>query len=276
MHLIDIIPNSTLVIIATYKGEESVEKAKLFTEINEYVASHFEKVRVIFNSTEDAPMNEVKKFIDVYTTTFPGAKCIYRLCNDGHMFGTMDLDEMCLWYAKEDGSKYLWKSTEDVIMDSNILGMKVPDGTEFAYLPGFSYEDLYLSLGTAEFISRYEDYPFTPQSNFFILDVTKVESLYGNDVQEKRSIYLSLLKEKPSLKPWEINFPDCVKFSCESHLGRSTKGLKKACLLSEESFTSLAKHVRDHKEGNPAHPNIYLKEPGICHFHNYKNPVYYI
>ena len=92
MQLRDVIPNSTLAIIATFKGEESIEKAEVFVELNRYVISQFDKVRLIYNSVVDAPMYLIKKFSDVYSNAFPGTKCLYRLKNDGHMFGTMDLD----------------------------------------------------------------------------------------------------------------------------------------------------------------------------------------
>lgn len=272
MQLRDIIPNSTLAIIATATGPGCLEKADIFLRLNGDVMGQFDNLLLVFNATEEGK-GYITEYQRMYKSAFKNIRIIYQMANRGHMFGTIDLDEACLQYAKEDGSRYLWKSTEDVLLSIDLFNVQVQDDMEFGYLPGFSYESLCM---TASLLNDYESKWFTPQSNFFIVNVTKVESLYGDNIEEKRNIYLSLLKGKPSLKPWDVHFPDGIKFACEDMLGYRVGLLKKECLLTDKTFRNLIKHVWNHKEADPSHKNIYFKEIGVCHYHNYKEPVYHI
>lgn len=274
MNIKNIIPDSVLCIISTFSGQESIEKAKRFIAFNRDVMSEFSVINLVFNSSEDAEMHLCKDFIQVYKDEFKSINCIYRLSNDGHMFGTLDLDEMCLWYAKSSGKKYLWKSTEDVIMRKELLDVDISEGKSFYYVPGFSYETLQLAGSINNLHKHYEDFYFAPQTNFFIVETASLDKLYGFDVQAKKEAY-SYQKEKyPGLKPWDMKFPDGIKFGLEDLLGSECKSLTKECLLSEAGFKDLCQHVLLHKESDPSHKNIYLYKIGVCHYHHYKENVY--
>jgi hypothetical protein len=77
----------------------------------------------------------------------------------------------------------------------------------------------------------------------------------------------------PQIKPWEIPFD--IKFDCETHLGRTTKDMKKCC-FSENIFRKLLDFNDINPIGDPSHKNLYLSEIGICHYHFYNEPVFMI
>jgi hypothetical protein len=191
------------------------------------------------------------------------------------MFGTIDLEEAILKYVKSElpEVQYLWKSMDDVITSSEILKIEVKEA-DFYYTPGFSYESIIKAGGRSNLHKIFEDYEsgfWSPQTTFFILNITNIDSLYGNDVDSKTAIFKEAEAQRPSIKPWEMPFD--IKFDCETHLGRTTKDLKKHCLV-EDQFEELLEMVYYHKMGDPSHKNIYFYRPGICHYHYYKDLIY--
>jgi hypothetical protein len=191
------------------------------------------------------------------------------------MFGTIDLEEAILKYVKRElpEVQYLWKSMDDVITTSDLLDLDVEEA-EFYYLPGFSYESIQKAGGKQNLHKVYQAFDsgvYTPQTTFFILDVTNIDSIYGNDIDTKIAIYEEVKARNPSVKPWEVPFN--IKFDCETHLGRTTKDLKKYCLI-EDQFEDLLDMVEVNKIGDPSHKNIYFEKLGVCHYHFYKDLIY--
>lgn len=267
MLLKDIIPDSTLAIIGTITPDYK-EKLNAITIFNERVYNRFENVFVVCNMAEGIIQEQVNDYCKIWKEIVPHVDIYLQPINRFHMLGTIDLDEKCLEYCE---TKYLWKSTDDVIIEEVIFDKEVKDGSEFMYLPSFSYKSLMNGSGKDKWAS-------VPQTNFFILDTATscVESLYGPDVEWKWEEYLEQKKRYPDLKPWEVPFQDGIKFACEEMLGYNTSNLWKYCLLSDEAIERLVRHVMDHKEPNPAHPNIMLTEVGICHYHRWKEGVYHV
>jgi hypothetical protein len=93
----------------------------------------------------------------------------------------------------------------------------------------------------------------------------------SNDIDTKTTIYQEVKARNPSIKPWEVPFD--IKFDCETHLGRTSKDLKKHCLI-EDQFEELLEMVYYHRMGDPSHKNIYFYKPGVCHYHFYKDLIY--
>lgn len=191
------------------------------------------------------------------------------------MFGTIDLEETILEYIKRElpEVQYLWKSMDDVITTTDLLELEVEEA-EFYYLPGFSYESIIKAGGKKNLRKVYETFDtgfYTPQTPFFILDVTNIDTLYGSDINTKITIYEEAKAQNQAVKPWDMPFD--IKFDCETHLGRTTKDLKKYCLLKDQ-FEDLLDMVEINKIGDPSHKNIYFEKLGVCHYHFYKDLIY--
>lgn len=278
MKLSSLIPDSAFAIIATVEGEESLEKAKVFLGANEEVLRQFPIIILHVNySREGARFPLVKEYCNLYISAFLKSKVITiaHFPNPGHMFGTIDLDEACLQSVKGKGMKYIWKANDDMLIGPALLDKQVLP-KDLYYLPGFSYETLLNAGCTANLMRDYEEKWFAPQSTFFILDTTKVGSLYG-DITGRKKVWeeAKTLSGNPKLKPWEVPQPDGVKFGLEDLLGHTTKNLAKQSLLSQESFHKLIDHVKYHAEGDPSHKSVMIKEIGVCHYHNWKGGKVY-
>jgi hypothetical protein len=274
MYLSSILDQSCFATIATIT-EDSMEKLQLFYEYNQGLIKQFPHVIISTNSLEDTSMHTINLYHNTWRKLVPNCIILNSTENKGHMFGTIDLEEAILKYVKRDlpEVRYLWKSMDDVITSSEILKIEVKEA-DFYYTPGFSYESIIKAGGRENLHKIFETYEsgfWTPQTTFFILNITNIDSLYGNDVDSKTAIFKEAEAQRPSIKPWEMSFD--IKFDCETHLGRTTKDLKKHCLV-EDQFEELLEMVYYHRMGDPSHKNIYFYKPGICHYHYYKDLIY--
>lgn len=269
MKLCNIINNSCFSIISTITGEDSLSKTFGFLQSNLNLINSFNCVYVALNHTEGCPSWFVDECITLYEEYVPYVVVDKFPDNAGHMFGTIDLDESCLQFCKSQGLRYLWKSTDDVLVSLEVLNKEVPEDSEFMYLPGFSYETLLNAWSTQKLMDGYEEKFFAPQSNFFIVDASKVDTLYGpaEEIHSMKKSYEDLKEKDSSVKPWDLRFSDGTKFACEDMLGRNVKELKRQNLLSPTSFRNLIDFVKYNRVGDPSHKNVMLKEIGVCHFH---------
>lgn len=290
MKLKNLIPSSAFCSIATITGsEESLEKAHGFIQYNQSVISRFENIIISFNYLDGVTEEQIIAYTKLWKDAFRlrDVHFIKHDHNPGHMMGVIALEESFLKYIDKNYTdiQYIWKSGEDVIIEPQILDRDIPEA-EFYYLPGFSYETIsgLNSISTPwwndnTFMTDYKINVKTPQTNFYILDITKVESIYGDDVERKWNKYMEIHRttvDRMHIKPWEMVTDDGIKFDCETHLGRGVMDLKRQCLLTDIEFKDLIKFVRDNRVGDPSHKNIMFKETGICHYHNWRDLVHII
>lgn len=274
MYLSSVLKQSCFATIATI-SEDSIEKLKLFSEYNQPLIKQFNNIILSTNSAEGIDPLSVETYHNEWKKLYPNSIVLHTPVNKGHMFGTIDLEERILSYIKKELPDiiYLWKSMDDVITSSEILKIEVKEA-DFYYTPGFSLESINKAGGRENLRKNFETYEsgfWTPQTTFFILNITNIDSLYGDDVDLKVSVYQEAKAYSPNVKPWELLFD--IKFDCETHLGRTTKDLRKYCLV-EDQFEELLEMVYYHRVGDPSHKNIYFYKPGICHYHNYKDLIF--
>lgn len=268
MRFKDIIPVSCYASIATVTNE-SMEKVKFFIQYNKSVIEQFPNIVIALNRLDNVSDDMFDRYANEWRRTFKNVTIIERP-NLGHMRGTIDLEESILKVVKEmlPNVKYLWKSMEDVILPVDILDRETEE-VDFYYLPGFSTESIKEYVDANAVINNFEDYLLTPQSTFFILNISNVDTLYGTDVEKKWISYDAMKDRYPGLKPWEIPFD--IKFDCETHLGRTVENLSKKCLLNLETYKSLINFAFINDIGDPSHKNFMLD--GFCHFHYWQKEI---
>lgn len=278
MILKDIINKSIFATIGTVKEYGCIEKSGMFIEHNREFIKEFPIKILCINKADDCDMSVVEEYKNQWLSIFPDIVILYMDINRKHMFGTIDLEEHILKYVKSNYKEFpfLWKSMDDILITIDILKIEVEEA-DFYYLPGFSYESVMKAGGKEKLYNTYENFEsglWTPQTTFFIIRWDAIDSLYGDDVDNKLSVYMDIKKNRNSeIKPWEIPFD--IKFDCETHLGRTTKDLKKFC-LTRNIFNALLDFNERQPIGDPSHKNIYLSEIGVCHYHFYRDPVFMI
>lgn len=261
----DILDKSCYASIATVTND-SLEKVKFFIEYNKDVIKQFPLVIIALNKQDNVSEHIFDQYANEWRKAFKVV--VLELPNKGHMRGTIDLEESILIIAKQYNIKYLWKSMEDVVIPKDILDRETTEA-DFYYLPGFSTESLEKYADYQEVIESYETEVWTPQTTFFIIDISKIDTLYGKDVEKKWMHYETLKQTRPYLKPWEVPFD--IKFDCESMLGYTTKDFSKKCLLNLEVQKNLINFALHKGIGDPSHKNLFLD--GFCHFHFWKENI---
>jgi hypothetical protein len=261
MKIKDLLPDACYGTIATLTGPESIHKIQTFMQMNAGFIQSFQKVIVALNRTDNADSYIVEDYKNEWSKIAPNVIFLHAHENKGHMFGTIELEELIVSFIKSylPKTRYLFKTMEDVITDPRLLELEVPE-VSFYYLPSISYES---------YVTNKLD---LPQTTFFILDITYIDTLYGKDVKLKHHEYLLAQKTNPMIKPWEMPYE--TKFDCESHLARTTKDYSKFCLLNLETHDKLLNFVINNRLGDPSHKNIYFVNEGLCHYHNWEDNVF--
>jgi len=189
---------------------------------------------------------------------FPDCILIDSEVNRGHSFGTADLDNLVFNWCKENDKEWLCKVSNDTILQESILDKNINEA-DFYYLIGISYEDLYLnSFNYKKILDK-----FFPQTNFYLINVSKCDYLNNKDYLD---ITYKQMKTIPNYngKIWEY----IEGWSCELFLKQCVErnNLTKHYLLDINKHNKLCDAVNTYKIGDPSHKNVMIE--GICHFHS--------
>ena len=272
MTIKDIISNSTLGI-TLHATNDNIKDFISYLIYNKTIIEQFPNMVIAVNSDE-TDLSFIKELLSKYVE---GVDLIFLDQNRGHMFGTMDLDEAVLTASKAYPQKYLFKISQDVILEDSLEGINIKENQDFYFIPGFSYETLKRNIDSSTLYNVFNEAKgddFTPQSNFFIVNKEVFSSIYGNKdvINRIYSQFQEILKTKPNAKCWE-EFTN-PKFDCETYLGNNVKLLTTHIqnLLDEKSFSNLWNYVDSYKVGDPSHKNIMLP-CGVCHFQWKDQPI---
>ena len=272
MKIKDIIQDCTLGI-TLYATNDNIKDFISYLIYNKTVIEQFPNMVIAINSDEE-DLSFIKELLSMYIEE---VDLIFLDQNRGHMFGTMDLDEAVLNASKSYPQKYLFKISQDIILEPSLEEWDIKENQDFYFVPGFSYETLQRNIDSSTLYNVFikaEGKDFTPQSNFFILNKETFSSIYGdkNTINRIYTQFQEILKNKPNAKCWE-EFTE-PKFDCETYLGINVKSLTSNFqnLLDESSFNSLWGYVNTYKVGDPSHKNIMLP-CGVCHFQFRHNPI---
>lgn len=255
----DLIPDSVLVINGCIK-DNSITALEGVISHNYEVFSKFDTKILILNKAENLTSKAFADYVDMWTSVFPDI--IFKLVkNIGHQLGAMWLEENSLLLAKNKSSKtYMWKFSDDWLITKDFLNVEILR-SDFYYLPSLSMESVVFN----------KHREFSPQTNFYIVDVKKINTLYGNvnDYKIEKDKY-------PDKFLWEI--PWEWKLCCEDTLAKYIKdqNLEIFNILNEDRFDELSIFVYGNNIGDPSHKNIFFEKEGLCHFHFPDDPIFYI
>jgi hypothetical protein len=198
----------------------------------------------------------IKENSELWKKYFPDCVLLDSKINRGHSFGTADLDNIVFNYCVDNKIEWLFKSSNDVIIQESFLTKKIPEA-DFYYLIGISYEDLYLNNFNYEKILN----KFFPQTNGYFIKVSKCDYLVTEEFLNKTYEYVINIPEYRG-KPWE----HIKNWSCELFLKDCVERnkLTKFYLLDMDKHNQLCEIINTYKIGDPSHKNIMVD--GICHF----------
>jgi hypothetical protein len=200
---------------------------------------------------------------EIWKKYFPECIIIDLPKNRGHNFGTADLDNTLFNYCKDNDIKWLCKSANDVILTTEMLDIEI-GGADFYYLKSVGYG------GMAKYNFDYSillEETF-PQTNFFFVDITKVDYLNDKEYLDKTYDYVQNLPNYNG-KIWEY-----VKgWTCERFLLACMERNRLSIhhLMTQEEYIKLLDFIKRNNIHDCSHKNIMIN--GICHYQFPNNPI---
>jgi len=216
----------------------------------------FKEFKQILIATNYSNLDLIEQNTSTWKKYFPNCILLNNDKNRGPAFGTADLDNLIFNYCVDNKIKWLFKSSNDVIIEESFLNKEIPEA-DFYYLIGISYEDLYLNNFNYEKIIN----KFFPQTNGYFINVSKCDYLTTQEFLDET--YNQVINIPGySNKPWEY----IEGWSCELFLKQCVErnNLSKHYLLDLDKHSKLCETINLYKIGDPSHKNIMID--GICHF----------
>lgn len=267
MILKEIINKSYYGTISYIPNKEYLNTLERYIKYNFNILKEYKGIIVATNYDN---LDLITKNQELWQKYFPDCVFINLKENRGHSFGTADLDDAIVNYCKKNNIKWLCKTSSDVVLEKNVLDISVKNA-DFYYLNGIGLGGMLKYNYNNDKIIK-ED--FFPQTNFYIINVSKIDYLNDrkyiqktyNEIQEIPPLVYQKLHQS---KPWGV-FPG---WGCEQFLADCIErnNLKKYHLLSNIKYNKLLDLIKQEQIHDCSHKNIMIE--GICHFHQINDKV---
>jgi hypothetical protein len=221
--------------IGYIKSIEDVDLLERYILYNLPVLQEFKQIIVATNYKSYPEF--VTENSNLWKKYFPDCVLLDSKINRGHQIGTADLDNMLVDYCKANNIDWLCKSANDVIVTPYVLSKEVDDA-DFYFMMGIGVAGMRrynFDIDT----TLYSE--FVPQTNFYIIDISKIDKLNTED---------------------DIKMGSCeymLKWCIERN------NLSKFHLVPEFKYRKLIDLVLNIPIHDPSHKNIMIE--GICHYH---------
>lgn len=260
MLLKELTNKSTYGTIGYIASQEDLNTLERYILYNLKVLKEYKQIVVATNY--GSPLQLENK--NLWEKYFSNVVLIDSKVNRGHNHGYADLDNLVFDYCKENNIKWLCKSANDVIIESDILNKEIPEA-DFYYLNG---------IGHGGMIKYNYDYnliiekDFYPQTNFYFINVFKTDYLNDKKYLDETYEYINSLNNYNGMI-WNY----IEGWTCEDFLKKVIKrnNLVKHHLVSEQSYRKLLTHIHKNDIHDPSHKNILIE--GICHYAFPNHPV---
>lgn len=269
MILRDILSRSIFGTVGTILHESNIDATIWYVRYNLDFLKNFNDV--LFSMNGDHTL--INRFKDMVTDILKGVNVnIIETENLGHTFGTILSDLAIFEYVKNTQYDYVWKFSNDVVVNTSIFDIETTKDIDFYYINNIGY-NVFNQYKKEELVDIFYNMEFIyPQTNYYILkkDINFYpdrKTLY--DLYHK---YHEIKLSNPGIQPWHaIDGCDC------EHMLRKTvsnNNLKKQYMLSKQSTEKIINFIFDNQIHDGSHKNIMYTEIGnICHLQYPNHPV---
>lgn len=259
----ELINKSVYGTIGYISSQEDINTLEQYIIYNLPILKEFKQI-VVATNWKELNLNLINMHIDMWKNYFPNVKLIDNKINRGHNHGYADLDNLIINYCKENNIDWLCKSANDTILMDGILKKEIPE-VDFYYLNGIGFG----AMGKYDFdFDKIITEEFFPQTNFYFINVSKVDYLTDRDYLDETYQYIQSLKNYNG-KIWE----HIAGWECEGFLNKCVTRnlLTKFHLISPKKYNTLLNFIKDKVIHDPSHKNILIE--GICHLHSPNLPI---
>lgn len=261
MILKEILSRSIYGTVGTLLDQRSIDTTTWYIEQNLSFLNNFSNIVFSLNGETEI----IEKFKTVLPSLLKNSNVyILQTENLGHTFGTILSDFAIFDFAKNLDIDYVWKFSNDVVIDESIFDLEVERDIDLYYINNIGY-NIFNEYKKDELVEIICDMKyFYPQTNFYIMrknitfypDYSTLIKLY-NEYQE-------IKRNNPNIQPWHaINECDC------EHMLRKTaiqNNLKKQHILSKEATKKILDFIFHNQIHDGSHKNILYSDIGnLCH-----------
>lgn len=253
MNLKQLINQSVYGTIGYILSQDDLDLLEQYILHNLPVLKEFKQIVVATNY--GSPLQKENTLL--WKTFFPDCIILDSEVNRGHNFGTADLDNLVFNWCKQNGEKWLCKSSNDVLLKESILDIQI-EQSDFYYLNGIGYGGMVKYDFDFQTIIEQD---FYPQTNFYFLNVAKTDWLNNERFLDETYEYTYTIPNYNG-KIWEY----IEGWSCETFLKQCIErnNLLKYHLIPQEKYLSLLQAIKEYNMHDCSHKNIMVE--GICHF----------
>ena len=264
MNLKQLINKSTYSTIGYITSQDNIDLLESYILYNLPVLKEFKQVIVVTNYPNNKDVSSLKQSNkNLWKNYFPECIVIDLDYNRGHSFGIADSENAIVDYCKQNNIEWLCKSANDVVFKESILDIEIQEA-DFYYLKGMGYGRMVDCNFELEKIMEV----FYPQSNFYFINVPKIDYLYDKEYVNKTYDYIQSLSNYNG-KVWEY----IEGWTCEDFLKQCVERnkLTKFHLISVEKYHILLQVIKENIICDCSHKNIMIE--GICHFQYSNQPI---
>jgi hypothetical protein len=255
MILKELINKSIYGTIGYISSQDDINTLESYIVYNLPVLKEFKQIIVVTNYKNYPEL--VNDNTRLWKNYFPDCILVDLKVNRGHSFGIADSENAIIDYCKENNFKWLCKSANDVIFQESILDKEI-DEADFYYMNGMGYEAM--THYNFDF-NRIINECFYPQTNFYFIDISKIDYLYDKDYIDQTYNYIQSISNY-SGKVWEY----IDGWACELFLVKcvNRNNLTMFHLIPLEKYNFLLEIVKNNQIHDSSHKNMMIE--GICHF----------
>lgn len=256
MNLLQLINKSVYGTIGYITSQDDIDLLESYILYNLPVLKEFKQIIIVTNYKSYPDL--VEENTKLWEKYFSNCVLIDLQINRGHSFGIADSENAIIDYCKENNIDWLCKASNDILLQESILNKNIEEA-DFYYLNGIGYGGMVpYNFDFNKIIN--ED--FYPQTNFYFINVSKIDYLYDNDYTNETYNYIQSIPNY-SGKVWEY----IPGWGCENFLKQCIErnNLFKYHLVSKENYSILLNIVKINQIHDCSHKNIMIE--GICHFH---------
>ena len=195
--------------------------------------------------------------------------------NLGHTFGTFLLDYNVFELAKKYSYKYLWKFSNDVIVNKDIFETQITSDIDFYYTNNIGFNEFRFQTPEELLKNIVDQNYYYPQTNHYIIKNSATFHPPKEMILQLKQEFDSIRKEKPDIAPWHA-IRGC---DCESMLMQTVEknNFSKQYLLPKKDTELLINFIQTNQIHDGSHKNIMFSSLGnLCHLQFPNHPVYVI
>ena len=259
MILKDIINKSYYGTVGYIETEEDINRLEQYINLNLPILLQFKGVITATTFGKNNPEELFIKTSNIWKKYFPESIHINNGISRGHCFGAADNDNSIIDFCKDNKIDWVCKSAYDVALFEECLNIKIEEA-DFYYLEGVSQYNILNN--NSDFETLYNRH-FSPQTNFYLINVNKIDYLNSRSYIDESYDYSLRLPEYNG-RIWEY----IDGWSNENLLKYCVirNGLKRQHLINKEKYKKLCDAMTLYNVWDPSHKNVLID--GICHYHH--------